>query len=313
MKKVIIILVLSVLAAAFIAGSCGQRSHQQAKSADNENVSEQNVAGKNWVDLFFPLSNEFEWTNFEKQDQELKKRFIQNLPDDFEFYTHYGGGMSNLEAGLHIVDFNGDGLNDIIFNGYLGGEAEYIIIFINTGQSFVKIFTETQKFHKIVIKDRKAHRLYVRDGGCCCDYIGTNKIFSVNYNSELPVINLISQTQFVNISQEEYPGKYFEEPIKFEVLNDRYNIRFSPVINDTTEIGYCGELRYGNSLGKIKSGSIGYALAEKNDSTGRTWWYVAMQPNAEIYESVYYDEKISPNTYKLGWISSRFVKEINNH
>jgi uncharacterized protein YneR len=296
-----IIFILSSLV--FIASACGQRSNNQTTIANNENVCEQSIIGKNQGDLFFPLTKEFEWVNFEKQDQELKTRFLKNLPDDFEFYTQYGG-MSNLEAGLHVVDFNGDGLNDIIFTGYFGGEAEKILIFIDTGQSFVKIFTETQKFHKVVVENGKVQKMYIQDGGCCCEYLLTNKIFSVDYSSDLPKINLISQMQYLNNSVEEYPNSYFEKPIKFEVLNDKYNIRFSPVIDDTTQVWYCGEPQNGNSLGKIKLGSIGYALAEKVDSTGRIWWFVALHPNSGIYEPIYYDDEIRPNSYKLGWIVS---------
>ena len=315
MKKAVIILSIILLT----TSGCGQRSNKQGNTTDNKDVCEQSNIGKNQVDLFFPLNNEFEWANIEKQDQELKTRFIKNLPDDFiedilpgdfEFYTQYGGSISNLEAGLHIVDFNGDGLNDIIFNGYLGGEAEYIIIFINTGQSFAKIFTEIQKFHKVVFENGKVQKMYIQDGGCCCEYLLTNKIFNVDYRSDLPKINLISQMQYLNNSVEKYPSSYFEKTIKFEVLNDKYNIRFSPIVDDTTQVWYCGEPQNGNSLGKIKSGSIGYALAEKIDTTGRVWWFVALHPNSEIYEPIYYNNEISPNSYKLGWISSRFVKEI---
>jgi hypothetical protein len=152
--------------------------------------------------------------------------------------------------------------------------------------------------------------LYIRDGGCCCDYIGINKVFSVDYSAALPKISPINKMQYINNSVEKYPSRYFERPIKFEVLNNKYNIRFSPVIDNTTEVGYCGMEITGNSLGKLKSGSVGYALAESVDSTGRVWWFVAIDPTSEIYESIYYNDTIIPNTYKLGWISSRFVKMI---
>lgn len=262
------------------------------------------------ADLFFPLSNEFDWISIEKENQELKTKFIKNLPDEFAFYRQQNN-TSNLENCLHIVDFNSDGLDDVIFNGYIANESKYIIVFINTGESFVKIFTGNQEINKVVLKNGKIDKLYIQDGGCCCEYIRVSKIYSVDYSFALPKITLISQMQYLNNSVEEYPSYYFDKAIKFEVLNDRYNIRFSPVIDDTTEVGYCGWDGNGNSLGKIKSGSIGYALSEKIDSTGRIWWFVALLPKSEIYEPIYYDEATLPNSYKLGWISSRFVREIN--
>ena len=306
-----IMLFLSVFA--FVASSCGRMSNKQAKIANNEDVYEQINVEKNQVDLFFPLKKMFDWTSIEKENQELKTTFIQNHPKEFEYYRlndEYTPDLSDLETHLHIVDFNGDGLDDVIFHGESGGEAKEIIIFINKGQSFAKILTEYQEIYKIVFENGKVQKLYIQDGGCCCEYILTNKIFGVDYSDVLPKINLINQMQYLNNSIEEYPSSYLEKPIKFEVLNDKYNIRFSPVIDDTTEIWYCGEPKNGNFLGEIKSGAIGYALAKKVDLTGRIWWFVALHPNSEIYESIYYDDDIRPNSYKLGWISSRFVKEI---
>ena len=277
------------------------------------------LIGFGQVDLFFPLTKEFEWTSLEKQNQELKEKFIKEHIDEFEYYRtneKYMPTMSDLENCVHIMDFNGDGLDDIIFNGTLGTEPDYVVIYINTGKSFVKIFEETQKIHKMVFENGKVSRLYIQDNGCCCETIGTNKIFNVDYSCELPKINLLSQMQYLNnratyngVAQ--YPSNYFEKLIKFEVLNDRYNIRFSPILDDTTEVCHCGEPANGNSLGKIKSGSIGYALAEKTDSTGLIWWYVAMSPNTELYESLYIGLQYRPNDYRIGWISSRFVKKID--
>ena len=242
------------------------------------------------VDLFFPLKNEFDWKSVEKQNDELKAKFIKNLPKELDFYRQYYEIFPNLydlEACLHIIDFNDDGLDDIIFDGLVDGEGRMIIIFINIGNSFVNIFTEYQELHKIVFKNGKVHKLYIQDGGCCCATIGINKIFNVDYSSKLPKINSISQMQYI-IYYTKLPNNYFDKPIKFEVLNNKYNIRFSPIIDDTTEVYYCGEPEMGNSLGKIKLGSIGYALAEEVDATGRIWWFVAISPDAEIYESIYY-------------------------
>ena len=267
------------------------------------------------VDLFFPLTNEFNWEDVEKQNQEFKADFIKNLPEELGPCEECGH-FSYLENDLHIIDFNGDGLDDIIYNGYLG-EPMYIIIYINTGKSFTKIFTGTQQIHRIVIEDGKVRRLYIRDGGCCSVLIGVNKIYSVDYSDTLPKINYVSSMEYVdfrghNYQIEVYPSHYFDKPIKFEILNDRYNIRFAPEIDDSTETMYCEDtVVNGNSLGKLKSGSIGYALAESVDSTGRIWWFVAMEPSG-TYETIYH--KLTYNKfgfYKLGWISSRFVKEIN--
>ena len=266
------------------------------------------------VDLFFPLKNEFDWARIEKKNDELKKKFIEREPDELEYFYNIDD-----DDGFHIVDFNGDGLDDIVFQGYsMFTDIKHIIIFINIGESFVNIFDDYQEIYKMLFQNGKVHRLYIKDdgNGCCCNYIGTNKIYTVDYTYELPKINLINKMQYIDTSNYNeikamYPSKYFDKYIKFKVLKNNTIIRFSPLINDTTEFGYCGNFQNGNSLGKIKSGSIGYALAEQVDATGRVWWFVAISPNAEIYNSMYYSEKTKPNTYKMGWISSRFVKIID--
>ena len=275
------------------------------------------LLGFSQVDLFFPLTPEIDWASVEKQNPELKTKFIKNLPEDLEYYTQVQMfSIADLEDGLHILDFNGDGLDDIIFTGWSGFEGNAVMIFINTGHSFTKIFTEYQNIHKIVFLDGKIHKIHIQEGGFSEDCTVAKKIYSIDYSTELPTFNLVSQMQFVDYLSQEYPSNYFDKPIKFAVLNDKYNLRYSPVIDNTEGDGFCGEPRTGNILGKIKAGSIGYALAEKEDSTGRIWWFAALHPNSEIEESVYYDFSYyagfsRSNSYKLGWISSRFVKEID--
>ncbi len=260
------------------------------------------------AELFFPLNNEFDWVSIERKNPELKREFIEDLPDELAFYRQ--NNLSYLEDCLHIADFNGDGLDDVLFNGFIASEREYLIVFINTGTRFAAIFTGHQKITKVILKDGKVDQLYIKDSGCCCEYIGVNRVYNVDHSATMPEITLISQMQYLNNGVEKYPDHYFHKAIQFEVLNDRYNIRFSPVVDDATEVGYCGELHKGNSLGKIKSGSVGYALSETVDSTGRIWWFVALHPESEISESIYYDQTTLPDSYKLGWISSRFVREI---
>ena len=131
-------------------------------------VKADSLVAANQVDLFFPLKNEFEWAKVEKQNHELKAEFIK----EYEVYKPDDGYMpmlSYLENHLHIIDFNGDGLDDIIYDGDSGGEPTEISIYINTGNSFERIFTEYQEIYKIVFENGKVQKLYIRDGGCCCE------------------------------------------------------------------------------------------------------------------------------------------------
>lgn len=258
-------------------------------------------------DLFFPVKNEFKWSAIEKLNAKLKGQLIKEFPKEFQFYRE-SRSLTELDSCLHVFDFNNDGLDDIIFDGWSGGEPRLIEIFINTGQTFEKIFTDYQGIKKLTFEKNRVTKLYIDDWGCCCDYTDRNKIYEVDYSSKIPSLRIVSQLQYINNTV--FPESYFNKPVKFEVINNNYNIRLSPVIDDTTHNGYCGELRNGNYTGKLKSGDTGYALAEKKDATGRTWWYVAINPNEKILESLYFDAQDEPKSYKLGWISSRYVKII---
>lgn len=88
------------------------------------------------------------------------------------------------------------------------------------------------------------------------------------------------------------------------IITENTNIRFSLVINDSTEYGYYGQLRNGNYLGKLKSGSFGYALSQNTHYTGNIWWYFAINPDVKISEKLFLDIKDEPKSFKLGWINN---------
>jgi hypothetical protein len=259
-------------------------------------------------ELLFPLKNEFSWKDVEKTNDALKNTFVNHLPKELEYYKQVEDSRTKILKSLHVIDFNNDGLDDLVFDGWGGGEPDKISIFLNNGKSFVHLFTDLQGIHKLVTDHRKVVKLYIQDWGCCCEVITTNKIYNVNYSSGIPKFELQSQMQFMN--QGELPVSYFDRPIKFSILNNDYNIRLAPLIDDTTEVYYCGLPRKGNGLGKLSAGTIGYGLSQKTDSTGRVWWFVAITPETVIKESMFHDSKDEPRDYKLGWISSRYIKKL---
>jgi hypothetical protein len=260
-------------------------------------------------DLFFPLKNEFSWSGIEKPNKVLKTRFIKNSPKEFEYYRQNDKNfpsLKDLDSCLHVFDINDDGLDDILFDGWYF-ETNIIQIFLNNGKTFNKVLSEFQGIVKMIIENNKVSKIYIQDWGCCCEINTINKVFSVNYNSDIPKFELLNQQKFLHVF--ELPDKYLDKPIKFSVLNNNYNIRFAPIIDDSTEIDECEQF-IGNVIGKVQNSAEGYCLAQKTDSTGRIWWYVAFKPETKIKSVFKYYSKYEPKEYKLGWISSRFVKII---
>jgi len=263
------------------------------------------------VDLFFPLikwGTRYDWKSIEKTDNQLKQKLIDLNPSEFGYYrqnSEYGPKLSDLSKDLHVIDLNNDGLNDIIFDGYSGGEPFEISFFVNDGNTFRKIFTQYQGITKIEFQNKVLSKVYIQDWGCCSEYLVTNSVYAFNKRLEN---QLVSKSKY--FLDCELPKDFYESPIKFLVKNDNYNIRLNPFIDDISNThGYDGEPITGNIIGKLKKESIGFALGEKQDSTGRVWWFVAIPDNYEILNTLFYDRE-NETSYKLGWISSRFVERI---
>lgn len=263
------------------------------------------------VDLFFPLlepGTRYNWKTIERSDNQLKQKIIDVCPSEFSVYREkreFGPTISNLLEDLHVLDLNNDGLNDIIFDGRSGGEGFEVSLFINDGGRFRKLLQQYQGITRLEFDHNVLKKVHIQDWGCCSEYLVTNYIYSVNENMEFKLVNEIKF--FYDC---ELPQTFLKEPIKFRVMNDPYNLRLNPFIDDTSSShGYEGTVLQGNIIGALKKGSIGYALAESTDNTGRIWWFVAFPKEVTISHSLFFDGD-DPSTYRLGWISSRFVERL---
>lgn len=258
-------------------------------------------------DLLFPLHDEFYWGSIEKHNSSIKEKLIKDFPNEFELFRQTN---EPLDSCLIVIDFNDDGLDDVVCYGYNGAEEKNVTIFINNGKSFNKIFTDFSVVKRITYENKKISKIFIHDWGCCCEISAVDKVYKVNFDSILPKVELTYQLQYLHTT--ELPKEYINKPLKFSITNNDNNIRISPNIDDTSKLYYCGELRKGNSVGRIQKGSIGYVLSQKSDSSGSVWWYVAMKPEAIIKDSMFYESEGPPINYKLGWISNRFVKIIGD-
>lgn len=255
------------------------------------------------------LSSEFSWSKIEKNNPSLISRFIDLTPKEFEFYKldeSYSLTIQDLINDLHVVDINNDGLDDIIFDGSSGGEANEISIFINKSNSFEKIFTDYQGILSVEFDKGILNKINIKDWGCCAEFIVTTKFYDVKFrNGEF---EFVQKKSFKYLENTFLPVTYWNETKKISVLNDNYNLRFSPQIDDTSEVYYVGEPTYRNKIGKLKNNTKAIAIAESTDTTGRVWFFVAIYPEFDVSESYFYNYKDEIKSYKCGWISSRFIE-----
>jgi hypothetical protein len=269
-------------------------------------------------ELTFPIRKDFAWGSVEKQVSKAEiDEFIKETPDEFGYYrqevtNYHSYNLDSLRLCLHFLDINGDNLLDVIFDGQSGGEPREIEIFINKGDGYKKVFSDMQAISKLEWRDNRLSKLYIFDWGCCDDYVDYGKIYQTVFD-KTNVPDLVQIHQEASIHFGEKPDTLLEKPTRFVVLNNNYNIRFAPIIDDTSGQIWDDERNrqfHGNIIGKLSKGAKGHALGKKTDSSGREWWYVEIDEEYFPVGFAFTKENEKYPTKVIGWISSRFVTEF---
>jgi hypothetical protein len=273
--------------------------------------------------IMFPFGdNKFSWKGIEKQNSELKNRFMKQEASmlfkyEHEIYNNKEGGSDGFQEidfrnAFHVIDVNNDGLDDFVYTGSTGGEGTEVAIILNTGKNFKLVFKQIQHIVKLELKDNKLYRLYLLDDGCCADYVDFYQVYQANYKTDTPQFDLVYLSSA--ITSTEFPKHYFKAPLHFKVLNDNYKMRENPFIDDTLKNGIPGFEFLGNSVDTLNKGTTGRAIAAKTDKTGRVWWFAEIDTSHTDHGNLFYEHKIwnTQTASKMGWISSRFVKKLND-
>ncbi|MDI1233462.1 MAG: hypothetical protein PSX81_04205 [bacterium] len=260
----------------------------------------------------YDFNHAFDWEEVEKWNPKLIEKFIQLTPKEFEYYRTkeaYYPNLDSLKKVLHVVDLNGDNLDDIVFAGQTFGEPKEVSLFVNTGKSFKKVFRDLQGLLKMEFTGGILSQLNIEDWGCCADYRTFVKFYKVRL--EKGELKFELQNNFQYLQNTQLPTMYSDTVKQIRILNDLYNLRTTPLVDDSTITGYEGQEVKGNVLGKIPKGAMALVLAQEVDSTGRVWYFVAILPAYVLKQTVFFDADTAPQYHKCGWISSRFVEEIS--
>lgn len=249
------------------------------------------------------------WDSLKEKDYELIDKFIKMTPSEFEYYKlnkDYTPKIKDLINDIHTLDLDNDGLDDIIFDGQTGGELREILIFLNKGSSFVKVFSDWQRILNWHFTDDVLSEISIVNWGCCAETNTTSNFYKVTNPNNSLTFTLLKTFQYIEDTV--LPDKYWPIKKNIKILNNDYNLRSSPVVNDTTTFYYQGEPTIGNSVGKIKKDALAIALADSTDDTGRIWYFVAVYPEYKLKETLFYDADEKSKRYKCGWLSNRFVE-----
>lgn len=214
----------------------------------------------------------------------------------------WGTILTKPKSTYHFLHLNSDELVDAIYSGPSVNEGNSFTLFINNGDSLTKFIGRQGTLVSInqTYPNSLIELTAVRYG--CCDE-PSNELYQAHYDPSKQ--NFIDSEGSYFIDDTEFPAQ-FEFRKLFRVTNESYHLRGTPEILNGEPEDYFFEK--GNILATYNAGDTGVALTQKEDETGRIWWFVLMNPK-QRYE-YHIDEHFSKNNSWFGWMSSRFVEVI---
>ncbi len=247
-----------------------------------------------------------EWEEF--TDENDKSEFVDNFKKTLD-KTNCIYLYSKLDE-FHVIDIDRDGLKDIFYSGNCMTESGVIAVYRNNGNSFEELIGILGVIYQISdYCSNLPFSFTVNDQACCGGFTNVFEKYVLILENEIYKYKLQLREDWPY--DIDFPEKYFKKSIAFKTTKEKYNLRLSPKIDNTTEMDRPYE-DYGNTIRVYPENSLGVAIAEKKDETGRIWWFVRM--NNKSIKELEYTSNIGNNskepTYSLGWMSSKFIEKI---
>jgi len=267
----------------------------------------------------FPYSikespSKFEWKKFEAP---VSKHFRDSILDVFKleypfFFEHENTKSEIYDSSFHFVHLNNDRFPDVVYEGWTSGEGTMVDIYINRQWRMEKVFTEYMKVIDWTFVNKQLNKIVILNYGCCASNVEFEMHYQVDGNFKFSLIRQRAILVGMDDVIQESIGQdaYFEEPVSFKTLNQGYALRYSPEISNKVPEALdiaLGDRTSGNIIALYPSGAEGIAWGYQKDATGREWWLVEMQPQADLSFTHFWNNEERPTWY-FGWMSSRFLQ-----
>lgn len=218
---------------------------------------------------------------------------------------------------FHFVDFSGDGVADVIYDGAwftvqegdLGAmEGTRIKLYHVVGGRAVPVAEHHGSVQRIW-KGRPGEPLSFRTmhRGCCADPQWSLTFFGAKRHGDTvryePYRNVLGRNDL------EIPEQFMSSPRRFTVSQDGYLLRSTPRVAGSAAGWRDGS--GGNAMAAYGRGATGTAIAERRDTTGHAWWFVRMDGRTPPRDAQFVDDPNSRTpTDRLGWMSTRFLSPM---
>ncbi|HYV93618.1 MAG TPA: hypothetical protein VE978_17720 [Chitinophagales bacterium] len=267
----------------------------------------------------------FDWTMHEVKLPEKQKLNYLNKLVGSKFFTPFG--FSNDSDKYHLIDFNSDGLMDIIYEGRNppGIETDNVAFFLNEKDSLRLIVKLNGNFSGIEKSSTSSPiRFQIIKSPCCADYIYQieNYGFSKSGDCFIPKnsnddfyqyaygqVNDSSfcvtiKSHFAYVLGTDFPKELKSSDTVFtNAATYLTPIAMKPSDTDFKKDGLYFHMTTNKAIAKIDSGTKCIVLAEKKSSVGKAYCFVMLINTNEEQNYL-----AGFNFYQYGWIEKRFLK-----
>ncbi|MFA0964442.1 hypothetical protein AB9P05_21730 [Roseivirga sp. BDSF3-8] len=223
----------------------------------------------------------------------------------YEIYPDFSSAFEYIDR-FHLIDIDKDGVDEVLYNGYTGGEGEGVLIFRKVNGAYQYVSSWTGRV--VDLHGEEGTHLVLLDYACCAGYVD-----HLTYLEYLPGEGRFRITEDYAAMGNSLIDYQSIEPVRFEVIQESYNMRDSPNIKtglremDLPYMPIDGQ----NIVTVYHQGDKGTALAEWEDDTGRVWWLVVMDDTPNRNNSLFYGGNNDYKHYKaIGWMSSRYLRPL---
>lgn len=289
---------------AWILCSCGPQKNQTISN----NTEDETQTDSAKFEQYFQWTETVEYFNSYEYDssvlQKIEKNrdtlmlldFLTSNYNSVKLYEDFPYSPNDLVESIYAIDFNGDSLLDIIYQGPTGGENFITQFFLNNGDHYEKVFSGFQQITRADFDNNRLNSFTLINPGCCADPQFAEYYYSVEYFHNKPTFKLEKTIGY--LSQTEKPKTQLTNSKDFTIKSNNAKLRSDCYKLDNVEHPYYGP--NGNSLAIYKAGSKGRALGTKKDKN-EEWIFVIMNSDSSI-DSCDFPTFKEQATELKGWI-----------
>ena len=206
-------------------------------------------------------------------------------------------------ADFHFVDFDKNGIEDLLFSGKIGN-IPYVFLFHQHKQQYQTVIATRGVIYQATSADEETPlNLSIWYTACCGYYICHNTRYACISDNDIAYYNIASQT--LAFKGTSFPNVCLPRIIPFYVT-ETATLRTAPFANDERRIGSNADWR-GNGLGLYPPLSTGVIYAETIDEKGVYWYFVRMNNDKGL--SIHNDRFVGENeiedanqNFYYGWL-----------